>query len=68
MKKSISTLFVLFAMVIPAFAHSGHNPSPHIHLSESISLSIVIIIASILIGGMSMLLIRKLLKKNQSHV
>lgn len=59
--------FVLFT-IIPAIAHPGHRPEPHIHITEYISIPIITILSAIL--AISVVLLVKKYKpfKNKKNV
>lgn len=67
MKKIISTLCLSLIGVTSAMAHSSHQSTPHIHVTESLSIEIITVLATVLTVS-ALFLIKKQLKKNRNHV
>jgi hypothetical protein len=65
MKNTILTLCLVLAGLIPAVAHPGHQSTPHIHLSESVSIGIAIVL-TVVLSIIGFYLIRKYVNK-RSH-
>jgi drug/metabolite transporter (DMT)-like permease len=65
MKKSSLTLCLILFGVVSAVAHPGHQSTPHIHLTESVSIGIAIVLA-IVLSIIGFYLFRKYVNK-RSH-
>lgn len=66
MTKITSTLCLSLIGVISAMAHPGHQSTPHIHVTESLSIEIITVLATVLAVA-TLFLIKKQLKKNRNH-
>ena len=66
MKKITSTLCLSLIGVSSAMAHPSHQSTPHIHVTESLSIEIITVLAIVLTVA-ALFLIKKQLKKNRNH-
>lgn len=66
MKKITSTLCLSLIGVSSAMAHPGHQSTPHIHVTESLSIEIITVLATVITVAV-FVLIKKQLKKNRNH-
>ena len=66
MKKMNSTLCLSLIGVISAMAHPNHQSTTHIHVTESLSIEIITVLATVLAVA-ALFLTKKQLKKNRNH-
>lgn len=66
MKKITSILCLSLTGVMSAMAHPSHQSTLHIHATESLSIEIITVLATVLTGA-ALFLVKKQLKKNRNH-
>ncbi|GEM_PF-2952019 len=64
MKKITSILCLSLIGIIPAMAHTSHQSTPHIHVTESLSIGIITVFTVLIVAT---LLIKKQLKNNRNR-
>ena len=64
MRKTCFTLCLALFGGISAMAHAGHRSVPHIHLTESVSIEVTIVL-SLALSLTGIYLFKKLLKKKK---
>ena len=66
MKKTIGALCLSLFGATTAMAHPGHRSTPHIHITESVTMGTAIVLATVIIIA-GLLFIKEQRKKDKSH-